>query len=327
MLATAMTSDIVHVRSHPDCLEHVPSLGHPETPARLRVVLDALERPAEGGWSVARATELPPEDDTLGVVRWLHSGELVERLRVAASAAPTILDGPDNPVSAGTFRAAVAAAGVSVQAALDVANGRLYRAFLAVRPGGHHAERDRARGFCFFNNVALAAETIVRAWDAPVLVVDFDVQHGNGTQQMFWRRKEVGFLSVHRYPFFPGSGAGDEVGEGPGRGTTRNVPLAVGAGDDVYAGALEAGLEELGSRLRPAVILVSAGFGAHADDPIGGMAVTDAGFARMSHAIVQAAETWAEGRIVSVLEGGFNLDVLARLARAHVQGMTTGHAA
>ncbi len=327
MVPATMTSDAVLVRSHPDCLAHVPSLGHPETPARLRVVLDALEAGREDGWTLQRAATVPSENDVLGVVRWLHSAELVERLRAAAAAAPTILDGPDNPVSAGTLRAATAAAGVAVASALDLVNGRLGRAFLAIRPGGHHAEPDRARGFCFFNNVALAAEVITRAWNLPVLVADIDVQHGNGTQQIFWRRRDVGFVSVHRYPFFPGSGAGDEVGEGPGRGTTRNVPLAAGADDDSFAGALESALEEIGGRLRPAVILVSAGFGAHAEDPMGGMAVSDAGFARMTRALIQAADTWAEGRILSVMEGGFNLDVLARLARAHVEQIAERHSA
>ncbi len=277
---------------------------------------------ANGGpWELEQEAVLPPDDDILGVIRWLHEPSLILRLVEAVERAPSTLDGPDNPVSEGTLRAALAAAGLAVQAALDLVNGRLHRAFLAVRPPGHHAEADRAMGFCFFNNAALAAEVIARAWQAPVLVVDFDVHHGNGTQRLFWERPDVGYLSVHRYPFYPGTGAADEVGEGAGRGATRNFPLAVGADDAVYASALEAGLEELGSRLKPAAIVVSAGFDAHAGDPLGGMEVTEAGFERMTRAIVQAAETWGGGRILSLLEGGYDLQALGRSARAHVASL------
>jgi len=307
----------VKVRSHPDQLRHLPALGHPESPARLRSVLGALG--ANGGpWEVEEEAALPPDDDILGVIKWLHEPSLVLRFLQAVEHAPATVDGPDNPVSEGSFRAALSAAGLAVQAALDLVNDRLQRAFLALRPPGHHAEPDRAMGFCFFNNAALAAEVIARAWQAPVLVVDFDVHHGNGTQAIFWERADVGYLSVHRYPFYPGTGAGDEVGGGPGRGTTRNVPLAAGADDAVYASALEAGLEELGSRLQPAAIVVSAGFDAHREDPLGGMALTEEGFARMTRAIVQASETWSRGRILSLLEGGYHLDALGRAARTHV---------
>ncbi len=317
-------SEIVTVRSHPDQLRHVPKLGHPEVPARLRAVLDALG--ANGGpWELEDEAPLPPDDDTLGVIRWLHEPGLVRSLAEASGRAPASL-GPDNPVSEGTYRAALAAAGLAVQAALDLVNGRLTRAFLAVRPPGHHAEAGRAMGFCFFNNAALAAEVIARAWQAPVLVVDFDVHHGNGTQALFWERPDVGYLSVHRYPFYPGTGAADEVGEGRGRGATRNFPLAAGADDAVFASALEAGLEELGSRLRPAAIVVSAGFDAHREDPLGGMAVTEEGFERMTRAVVQAAEAWSGGRVLSLLEGGYRLEALGSSVRAHLRALAASPA-
>ncbi len=305
------------VWSNPACLDHLPSLGHPETPGRLRVLLDELET-AGGPWELDREAEPAPEVDALGVVRWLHDPSYVERFRAACERAPQLLDGPDNPVGTGSFRAAVAAAGLAVRAALDLVNGRLRRAFLAIRPPGHHALPDRAMGFCFFGNVALAAEIVARAWQAPVLVVDFDVHHGNGTQAMFYDRADVGYLSVHRYPFYPGTGAADETGTGAGLGTTRNVPLAAGADDAVYATAVEDALAELGGRLRPVAILVSAGFDAHAEDPLGGMRVTEAGFARIARAIVQAAETWAEGRVLAVLEGGYHPRALARAVAAHL---------
>lgn len=287
-------------------------------PGRLRAVLTSLEEPG-GAWEVEREAQLPTEEDTLGVIRWLHDPALIERLRSAAEAAPGYVDSTDNPVSSGSYRAAAAAAGVAVQTALDLVNGRLTRAFLAVRPPGHHAERSRARGFCFFNNIAFAAEVIARAWGVPVLIADYDVHHGNGTQGMFYHRGDVGYLSVHRYPFFPGTGAGDETGEGAGLGMTLNVPLAVGAGDAIYASAFEAALEELGSRLRPAVILLSAGFDGHQSDPVGGMRLTEEGYRRMTRAVVQAADTWCEGRLLSVFEGGYHPGATAASVRAHLE--------
>jgi acetoin utilization deacetylase AcuC-like enzyme len=284
----------------------------------VEAVLTALESVEGAPWVVIREAPLPPEDDTIGVIKWLHEPSYIGRVRAACADAPTIVDTPDCPVSQGSFDAAAAAAGLAVQAALDLVNERLQRAFIAARPPGHHALHDRAMGFCFFNNVALAAETIVRAWDQPVLIVDFDVHHGNGTQAMFYERGDVGYLSVHRYPFYPGTGRGEEVGTGSGRGATFNVPLAAGADDEIYATALEGGLEQLGSVLKPAAVLVSAGFDAHIRDPLGGMNITAEGYHRMTAAIVEAAETWAGGRILSFLEGGYDLHALAESSCTHV---------
>jgi len=299
---------------------HVPSLGHPETPARLRAVLGALGGNG-GNWELDPEAAPASEEDTLGVARWLHEVSLIERIRQGVRQAPALIDGSDNPVSAGSWEAVLTAAGLAVRGAMDLVNGRLQRAFFAVRPPGHHALPDRAMGFCFLNNAALAAELIARAWQAPVLVADFDVHHGNGTQAIFWEREDVGYLSVHRYPFYPGTGGGDEVGEGKGRGFTRNLPLAAGAGDAVYASAFEVGLEELGARLKPAAIVLSAGFDAHGADPLGGMRVTEAGFERMTRAVVQAAETWSGGRVLAFLEGGYDLEAIGGSARACCRGL------
>jgi acetoin utilization deacetylase AcuC-like enzyme len=268
---------------------------------------------------------LPPDEDTVGVLAWLHAKDYIERVRTAAESADGWLDSHDCVVSAGTWSAAVAAAGLALQAALDLVNGRLVRAFLASRPPSHHAERDRARGYCFFNAVALAAEVIVRSVNTPVLIVDFDALHGNGTQRLFYDRADVGYLSVHRYPFFPGTGGADEVGEGPGHGLNRNIPLAAGADDDVFCTALENGLEEMTAKLRPAAIVVSAGFNAHRDDPLGGMRLTEDGFRRITDALAAASETWSDGRVLSFLEGGFNAEVTARCASAHVRELAVQH--
>jgi acetoin utilization deacetylase AcuC-like enzyme len=317
----------VVVVSHPDCLDHRTPPGHPESAERLEAVLQALSDPPNPNWILDRSHALPASRDIEGVLAWIHDRDHIERVRTAAEGAARWIDGHDNAVSSGTYRAALAASGLTLSATLDLVNRRLRRAFLAIRPPGHHAERDCAKGYCFFNNVALAAEVVVRSWDSTVLVVDIDAFHGNGTQLQFYHRADVGYLSVHRFPAFPGSGTADEVGEGAGRGTTRNVPLVAAADDDMFCTALEHGLEELGGRLRPAAILVSAGFSAHRDDPLGGMNVTDGGFRRMTEALVQASETWSDGLLLSILEGGFSPQAVARAARVHVEELSVRHAA
>jgi acetoin utilization deacetylase AcuC-like enzyme len=152
-----------------------------------------------------------------------------------------------------------------------------------------------------------------------VVIADFGALHGDGTQQIFFDRGDVGYVSVHRYPAFPGTGGADEIGTGPGKGATRNVPLAGGATDDVVCLAFESALNEMCERLRPAAIVVAAGFDAHTQDPLGGMAVTAEGFRRLSAGAVKAAETWSEGRLLSILEGGFHLEALAKTARIHAE--------
>lgn len=311
----------LEVRSHPRCLEHRPGIGHPDQPNRLAAVLQALEAPPDGHWRLLPESPLPSEDDILGVLAWVHDTAYIERVRTAAASGAGWLDSEDCVVSQGSFAAAMAAAGLALQAGLDLVNRRVDRVFVAVRPPAHHAERARARGYCFFNGVALAAEVIARAWNRPVLIVDFDALHGNGTQQQFWERADVGYLSVHRYPWFPGTGTADQVGSGPGLGTTRNVPLAEGADDEVFCTALERALEELAGRLQPAALVLSAGFNAHHADPTGGMRLTAAGFRRLTRAVMAAAASFAGGRVLSFLEGGFAPLALAEGARAHVEAM------
>ena len=307
------------VRSHPRCLEHQPGLGHPETPQRVQVVLDALSARADGRWVVDRESPLPADEDTMGALAWIHDPAYIERVREASVAGSGWLDSQDCGVSSGTFDASVAAAGLAMQAALDLVNRRVKRAFIVGRPPSHHAGRDHASGYCFFNSVALAAEVVVRSWNRPVVIADFGALHGDGTQQQFFSSGDVGFVSVHHYPAFPGSGGGDEVGEGEGLGTTRNVPLAGGAENDIFCAAFSGALNEICGRLQPAVIILSAGFDAHREDPIGGMKMTDAGFGRLTATAVEAANRWSEGCVLSFLEGGFELEALAKSARIHVE--------
>lgn len=312
------------VRSNPRVLEHEPGLGHPESARRVQVILDALQPDADGRWTVDRNAPLPTDENVLGVLKWIHDGEYIERFRSASQEGHGWLDSHDCRLSKGTFSAAVAAAGLAMNAALDLVNHKIDRAFVVLRPPSHHAESDSAKGYCFFNSVALAAEIVVGSLGEPVLIVDFDAHHGNGIQKSFYDRPDVGYVSVHGFPAFPGTGTADEIGEGAGEGTTRNIPLATGADDSVFCTAFEGALDEVASRLRPAVIIVAAGFDAHAGDPLGGMRLTEAGFRRLSSAVTVAAERWSNGRILSFLEGGFDLQALANCARIHVEELASG---
>jgi acetoin utilization deacetylase AcuC-like enzyme len=311
----------VPVFTDPVFLEHDTGPYHPENAHRLEAVIHSLRQ--EG-----RRIESPPDPErTLKALERVHEPGYIARLKAACDAAPaggaapfSLFDCPDNPISAATFAAAYRAAGL-VLAALDtVLEKRAPAVFVAARPPGHHALAAQAMGFCFFNTIAVAARDLVENSGATrVLVADFDVHHGNGTQQIFWEDGRVAYLSVHRYPFYPGSGAADEQGAGKGRGANVNVPQRAGAGDGAYAGGFSAALEALAERFKPEFVLISAGFDAHAGDPLGGMGVTTAGFSWMTRSLEEVAETWAGGRIVSVLEGGYDERALGESAVAHVR--------
>jgi acetoin utilization deacetylase AcuC-like enzyme len=224
---------------------------------------------------------------------------------------------PDTPASPRSFDTACLAAGGLLSLLDAVMTGTVRNGFAFVRPPGHHAERARAMGFCLFNNVAVAAAYArVRYGLKRVLVLDWDVHHGNGTQHMFEHDPGVLFVSLHQYPFYPGTGAADEVGRGEGRGFTVNLPLPAGCGDAEYLDAFQRVIEPIIDQYAPELILVSAGFDPHAEDPLGGMRVTEEGFAAMARTVVRCAERSAQGRCVAVLEGGYNLDAIRRSARA-----------
>ena len=283
------------------------------------MVLDAVSARVEGRWVVDRESPLPTEEDILGVLHWVHDPEHIDRVREASERGSGWLDSEDCGVSAGTYRSAFAAAGLALQAALDVLNERLVRSFVVSRPPSHHAGRDHASGYCFFSTTAVAAEVLAQGWGKPVVVADFGALHGDGLQDHFYDRGDVGVVSVHRYPAFPGSGTADEIGEGEGSGLNRNVPLAAGADDDIVCTAFEQALTEVCSRLQPSAIVLAAGFDGLQGDPIGGMTMTENGVARLTSISIRAAERWAQGRILSFLEGGFELESLAKSTRIHVE--------
>jgi acetoin utilization deacetylase AcuC-like enzyme len=205
--------------------------------------------------------------------------------------------------------------------ALDAALGAERRAFAAIRPPGHHAERDRAMGFCFFNQAAIVAERArTRLGIERVAIVDVDVHHGNGTQHLFEERADVFYASLHQFPFYPGSGAASERGHGAGAGATLNVPLAAGTGDDAWCGALSSLVVPELERYAPQLLVVSAGFDAWRNDPLGGCAVSEEGFAELGRTLFDFAERRCEGRAVVLLEGGYDVDALPRLVSSFLAG-------
>lgn len=298
----------------PIFLEHVLP-GHPERPERLRACLDALHAAGLRDRFTPVAAEPADEEDLARV----HDPGYLARL-AALHGCRGFLDA-DTYHAPATVEAALRAAGGCAALARGLAAGELSGGLALVRPPGHHAERDRAMGFCLINNIAVAASAL-RAGGRRVAIVDFDVHHGNGTQQAFEADGDALFVSLHRYGglFYPGTGAASEVGVGGGVGATLNVPLPAGAGTPEYMEALTAIVEPAIDRFAPELILVSAGFDAHLADPLGGMVVDDEGFEAMIARIASWAARHCEGRWLAVLEGGYDLEAVSRgavtLARA-----------
>lgn len=293
---------------HPDCLLHVPPRPHPEKPERLQAVREKLER-AEL-WD-----RLPREEPEPAGSEWLelvHPRGYLDQVR-RASRAPGVWLDPDTYAVEGTWRAVAAASGAAVRAVDAVVRGQASWAFALVRPPGHHAGFGRAMGFCLVNHVAVATRYAQeRLGVRKVLVLDWDVHHGNGTQEVFYRDGGVLFVSVHQEGWYPGTGAMEETGEGDGEGLTVNIPLPAGVGDEGYRTVFEEVLIPLGDAWRPELVVVSAGFDAHHTDPLGRMQLTEAGFGRLTSLLQEAAGRWCGGRVVLVLEGGYDPTGLPR---------------
>jgi acetoin utilization deacetylase AcuC-like enzyme len=292
--------------THPDCLRHDPGAAHPEGAARLAAIEAAL----------AAETSLGPERVRREVARpaavadllRVHGSAHVEAMRAlaaqAGAGAPAFVE-PETPVSAGSFEAALAAAGCAIRAAEAVLRGEARAAFALARPPGHHADRDRGGGYCLFNNVAIAARrALADGLARRVLVVDWDVHHGDGTQAVFWEDAAVHVLSLHLHPHYPHTGGADERGAGPGLGATRNVPLEPGTGGAGYLARFSEALDASLREARPDLVLVSAGFDLLAGDPQGGLALEP----RDLHAVTAALLARADATgapVAAVLEGGY----------------------
>jgi acetoin utilization deacetylase AcuC-like enzyme len=287
-------------------IQHRAPAGHPERPARLEAVRDALEAAAirERG---AHVTARPATDEELHRV---HTAGYLAQLRKDVPGKQGWLD-PDTYFSPGTWDATLAAAGGAAQLATAVLAGEYERGLAVVRPPGHHATPDKAMGFCLVNNVAVAAAAARAAGAARVAIVDWDVHHGNGTQDIFWDDPTVLFTSVHQYPFYPGTGSPSEIGGPKARGSTVNIGLPAGSGDAEYAAVFDRVLIPAVASFKPDLILISAGFDSFEDDPLAGMRVTRAGFAAMAARLRRLADATCGGRLVATLEGGYDLNGLA----------------
>jgi acetoin utilization deacetylase AcuC-like enzyme len=297
--------------THPACLEHDTGYGHPERADRLRAIESALE--AERFHYLVR--EQAPLAD-LTVIERLHPKAYVEMVEASIPKRDHKWLDPDTVVSAGSWQAALRATGAAIRAVDEVMAGRVDNAFCAVRPPGHHAEPSRAMGFCLFNTVAIAALHARAAHGASrVAVVDFDVHHGNGTQAAFWSDKDLFYGSTHQMPLFPGTGAIDETGVG----NIFNAPLKPGDDGDDFRAAFDQRILPALDDFAPDLLLVSAGFDAHVRDPLAQLRLVEADFAWVADRLLEAAAKHCGGRLVSTLEGGYDLDALASSTAIHVE--------
>jgi acetoin utilization deacetylase AcuC-like enzyme len=306
------------VVTDPRCLRHRVPPGFPEVPRRLSGILEGLAADQRVE-AIVEASGVG-DDEVLAAAEEVHDPSYLERFRRAVARGDGLLDTADNPLSSETWAAALGAAGAAL-GALDRAVESSAAVFAAVRPPGHHAERAGAMGFCFLNNAALAVERArSRHGLGRVAVVDFDVHHGNGTQHLFEERGDVLYVSLHQWPFYPGTGAASERGRGAGEGATLNLPLPAGSGDAEWLGALDAEVLPALDRFAPELLVASAGFDAWQGDPLGGMRLSAEGFAAIGRRLGDAAERLCAGRRLDLLEGGYDLAALPRLVRAYLFG-------
>jgi len=297
-------------------LEHKTTPGHPESPARLTAIVEKLK--ADGVY--AQLAPLAPQAAPLERIEAIHSPKYVQRVRTSCETGEEYLDSPDVPISRKSYAAALVAAGGVLRAVDAVMQGEVANAFCAVRPPGHHALADRAMGFCIFNNVAIGTRYVQQQYGlSKVLIVDWDVHHGNGTQAAFYDDPSVLYFSVHQFPFYPGSGTAAEKGRGQGLSHTINVPLPGGSGDKEYLEAFEQKLRPAALAFAPQFVFVSAGFDAHENDTLGGMRVTTEGYGKLSRIVKGIADQCCQGRLVAVLEGGYGLRGLAEAVETHIR--------
>jgi len=302
-------------------LEHVMDPGHPESPERLRDIYQGIEEEEMKGRVLAK---VKPRAVTREELEMVHSPAYIDLIASTAGKPYVRLDA-DTSTCAKSYDAALLAAGGFLELIKVVIQGKLDNGFALVRPPGHHAERDRAMGFCLFNNVAIGAHYALKNFSLQkILIVDWDVHHGNGTQNSFYEDPRVLYFSTHRYGFYPGTGAATEVGRGRGEGFTVNVPLSPGAGDTEYGILFEKILKPVALEYRPQLILVSAGFDTHYNDPLGGMEVTERGFARMTQVLMEIAAATTEGKLAFTLEGGYNVAAERRSVKAVIEELSQG---
>lgn len=303
--------------SHSACLNHLTPAGHPERPDRLRAIEQALED--EKFQLLARAeAPLAP----LEIIALCHPTDYIEAIRDASPTEGLVRLDADTAMSPGSFEAALRAVGGAKLAVDDVMTGKASNAFVATRPPGHHTETARPMGFCLFNNAAIAARYAQKTHGIErAAIVDFDVHHGNGSQDIFWSDKSVMYCSTHEMPLYPGTGAVGERGE---FNTVVNAPLSAGDGGAAFKQAFEAVILPRLREFKPDILIISAGFDAHTRDPLANLNLVEADYAWVTKKLMDVADANAKGRIVSLLEGGYDLQGLSRSVAAHVTALMHG---
>ena len=300
-------------------LKHLPGASHPERPERIQAMLDLASTLDRQKFAL-----LAPRSASRSDVGQIHDAEHVRLVESTSTVNRYALDG-DTITSRDSFGVALLAVGGFLNVLDSIAANESANGFALVRPPGHHALRDRAMGFCLFNTMAIGAEYLKRIHGAQrILIVDWDVHHGNGTQDAFYEDPSVLFLSTHQFPFYPGTGAVNEIGAGAGEGYTVNVPLPAGCADREYLQIFQDVVVAAAERFRPEWILVSAGFDPHQRDPLGGMEVTEQGFGSMARTLIELARKFADGRIAFLLEGGYDLSALRNSAAAVLAELQAG---
>jgi len=293
-------------------LLHDTGPWHPESPERLRAIMDTINS------MNMEYEKIDPGEATKEDLALIHDPTYVEAILNLDPRGTVMLD-PDTAFSPGTKTAALKAVGAVLDSVDEIIEGKIDRAFCPVRPPGHHAEPARAMGFCIFNNIAIgAAYAVSRKGVEKAAIIDWDVHHGNGTQKAFYASDRVLYVSLHQYPHYPGTGSEDETGTRKGEGYTLNIPMAHGSNDGDYRKAFEDSILPALNNFKPGLIFISAGFDAHRDDPLAGISLSTEFYGEMTVMLRKAAEKYCRGRIISVLEGGYNLGILKETAELHL---------
>ncbi len=297
---------------------HPAPAGHPESPERLRFALDYLYKSDQA--KLIERIEPSTNIDYETVLYQVHEEEYINRIKKASE--KSIPFDSDTYLSPGSYTAAIAMTKASIEAVDFLFQDQFEKIIIAGRPPGHHAEYNRAMGFCLINNSAIAAQAAIEKYNLNrVAIIDWDVHHGNGTQHIFYNRKDVFYISLHQYPFYPGTGTSSETGEGEGEGFTLNYPLPYGSGDDKY---LEIFYNDLLNRLdkyNPQFIIIICGFDAHRDDILGGMKLSEEAFGLMSALVAEKAEKYCDGKIISFIEGGYSPEANGKSLCQHIKGL------
>ncbi|MCE5252167.1 histone deacetylase [bacterium] len=301
---------------HDDYLNHITGIGHPERPGRVTVITKALKQEKYRD----RLVWDEPRCATTDEIGYVHSQSYIEHVKTTSAAGPQYIDSPDTPVSKGSYQAALRAAGAVMTAIDGVVDKRYTTAFCPVRPPGHHSRYSMAMGFCLFNNIAIGARHLKKKHNIhKILIVDFDVHHCNGTEEMLSGDNDILLFSIHQHPHYPGTGLSTRLYSHSGG--VLNAPVPPGAGEEEYMHVFKGQLADQVNMFMPEFVLMSAGFDAHKDDPLGDINLESDSFYRLTKEVVKFADMYCDGHIVSTLEGGYEFEALAESAAFHVDAL------